>query len=260
MTEAGFGSDLGAEKFLNIKCQVGGLTPSAVVLVATARALKYNGNVAKENLKEPNEEALRAGLCNLEAHIDHLEGYGVPFMVSINKFPFDTERELQIIIDFCASKGVPAVINEGFAKGGDGAAEVARHVVELCGRESTFEPLYELDLPADKKICIIAAEVYGAGEVMLNEELLNALAQIGKLGCGNLPVCIAKTQYSLSDNPKLLGRPRNFTFHIKDIRVSAGAGFIVVLAGDIMTMPGLPKEPSAMKIDVDDAGEITGLF
>ena len=260
ITEAGFGSDLGAEKFLNIKCQLGGLAPSAIVLVATARALKYNGNVSKENLAEPNLEALRSGLCNLEAHINSLMHYNVPLMVSINKFPFDTEEELQAIIDFCESKGVTAIVNEGFAKGGDGATEVAKHVVKLCKREVAFKPLYALDIPVRQKIDIIATEIYGADSVAHTEKTLNALAQIEKLGLDNLPVCIAKTQYSLSDNPKLLGRPRNFAFNIRDIRVSAGAGFIVVLAGDIMTMPGLPKEPSALKIDVDDAGEITGLF
>ena len=260
VTEAGFGSDLGAEKFLDIKCRIGGLSPSAIVLVATVRALKYNGGVAKENLAEPNTEALQAGLCNLEAHIENMTDYGIPLLVSINRFPSDTDQELQVIIDFCKTKGVIAVVCEGFSKGGAGAVEVAKEVVALCKREAKFEPLYELDIPIDKKIAIIAAEIYGAGEVVFNEATLNMLSRIKELGFDNLPVCIAKTQYSLSDNPKLLGRPRGFPFHVRDIKISSGAGFIVVLAGDVMTMPGLPKIPAVQKIDIDAEGEITGLF
>ncbi len=259
ITEAGFGSDLGAEKFMDIKCRLAGLVPSAVVLVATVRALKYNGGVAKTELKTENLEALKVGIVNLGAHIENMKKYGVPVVVAINRFDTDTAAELKIIEDYCESLGADFALSEVFAKGGDGALELARKVVAACDKESNFAPIYDADLPIKEKICAIAKTIYGAEGVAFTAEAEKNIRDIEKLGEG-MPVCMAKTQYSLSDNEKALGRPTGFTITVREVKISAGAGFVVALTGSIMTMPGLPKVPAANNIDIDADGRIVGLF
>ena len=260
ITEAGFGSDLGAEKFLDIKCRLAGLTPSAIVLVATLRALKYNGGVKKENVSQENVEALRSGMVNLEKHIENMRKYGVPVVVAINRFPTDTPDEIEVLAQFCREHQVEYALSEVFAKGGEGGVELAQKVVQACEQPGDFHPIYDTEAPIKKKIETIAREIYGADGVSYAAAANKAIREIEGLGKGNLPVCMAKTQYSLSDNQRLLGRPTGFKITVREVRLSAGAGFVVVLCGDVMTMPGLPKLPAAEKIDVDDQGNITGLF
>ena len=262
ITEAGFGADLGAEKFLDIKCRKAGLAPSAVVLVATVRALKYNGGVAKPDLANENIDALRRGSVNLEAHIDNLQKFGLPVVVAINRFGTDTEAELDIIRDICDKKGVDFALSEVFAKGGEGGIELAEKVVAACEKKSDFKFIYEDDMSIKEKIEAIAKNIYGADGVKYDAAASKTIAEIEALDAAysKLPICVAKTQYSLSDDPTKLGRPENFTLTVREVKLSAGAGFIVVLTGAIMTMPGLPKKPAAYSIDVDDNGNITGLF
>lgn len=260
ITEAGFGSDLGAEKFFDIKCRYAGLAPSAVVLVATMRALKYNGGVPKAQTGEPNVEALKRGLPNLAKHVENMQKYGVPVVVAINRFLTDSDEEVKLLSDFCAQTGCRFALSEVFAKGGEGGVELAKAVVEACEQPSQFRLLYDIDLPVKEKIAEIATEIYGADGVNYTAAAEKRLAEIEALGKAGLPVCMAKTQYSLSDDPSRLGRPAGFTITVKDLRLSAGAGFIVALTGDIMTMPGLPKAPAAHQIDVDAAGQISDLF
>ena len=260
ITEAGFGSDLGAEKFLDIKCRIAGIAPSAIVLVATMRALKYNGGVPKAETGVPNVEALKRGLVNLEAHVENMQKYGVPVVVAINRFGSDSDEEIETLSRFCARTGCRFALSEVFAKGGDGGVELAKAVVEACEGSSDFCPLYDTALPVKEKISRIAKEIYGAADVSYTASAEKMIQEIERLGKADLPVCMAKTQYSLSDDPTKLGRPTGFTIHVKDIRLSAGAGFIVALTGDIMTMPGLPKDPAAYHIDVDGDGHISGLF
>ena len=261
ITEAGFGADLGAEKFFDIKCRYAGLKPDAVVIVATVRALKMHGGVPKTDLKTPNVEAVKAGLCNLEKHIENVKKFGVPAVVAINIFAQDTAEELEAVREHCAKHGVNVALSDVFAKGGEGGIELAKEVVALAEiGKANFKPIYELDIPLKAKIETIAKEIYGADGVNYTKEADKALKEFEALGYGNLPVCMAKTQYSFSDDQTLLGRPSGFTITIKNCRIAAGAGFIVVLTGDIMTMPGLPKVPAAEKIDVSDEGVISGLF
>lgn len=260
ITEAGFGSDLGAEKFLDIKCRAAGIHPSAIVIVATARALKYNGGVEKENLKLENMEALQKGIVNLGAHIDNMRKYGVPVVVAMNRFESDAPEELALIESYCRERGADFALSEVFAKGGAGGISLAEKVVKACEEPSCFKPLYPLSMSIKEKIHTIASEIYGAQAVQYTPAAEKALRDVIALGGDALPVCIAKTQYSLSDDPRLLGRPEGFTITVRDIRLSAGAGFVVVLTGDIMTMPGLPKEPAANKIDVSADGRVHGLF
>ena len=261
ITEAGFGADLGAEKFFDIKCRYAGLKPDAVVIVATVRALKMHGGVPKTDLKTPNVEAVKAGLCNLEKHIENVKKFGVPAVVAINIFAQDTAEELEAVCEHCAKHGVNVALSDVFAKGGEGGIELAKEVVALAeSGKANFKPIYELDIPLKAKIETIAKEIYGADGVNYTKEADKALKEFEALGYGNLPVCMAKTQYSFSDDQTLLGRPSGFTITIKNCRIAAGAGFIVVLTGDIMTMPGLPKVPAAEKIDVSDEGVISGLF
>lgn len=261
ITEAGFGADLGAEKFLDIKCQKAGLKPDAIVLVATVRALKYNGGVAKEDLKTPNVEALKKGACNLEAHIDNLKKYNVPLVVAINHFYADSADEIEAIKEIANNKGVKAIECLGFEKGGEGAIELAKEVVKLADSgQSNFTPLYSFDEPIKTKIEKIAKEIYGAANVTYDAQALKTISEAEALGFSNYPVCMAKTQYSLSDDQKALGRPKDFTLNVREVRISSGAGFIVALTGTIMTMPGLPKKPAATEIDIDNDGIITGLF
>lgn len=260
ITEAGFGSDLGAEKFMDIKCRFAGLAPSCIVLVATLRALKYNGGVPKTEVAQENVDALRRGLCNLQAHVENMRKYGVPVVVAINRFLTDTDEELAALASFCESLNVEFALSEVFAKGGEGAIALAEKVVAACELPANFKPLYDSALPIKEKVGIIAREIYGAAEVAYTAQAEKLIKEIEALGKGDLPVCIAKTQYSLSDDPAKLGRPTGFTITVKDVKLSAGAGFIVVLTGDIMTMPGLPKAPAANLIDVDAQGHISGLF
>ena len=262
ITEAGFGADLGAEKFLDIKCRKAGLAPSAVVLVATVRALKYNGGVAKPDLANENVDALRRGSVNLEAHIDNLTKFGLPVVVAINRFGTDTEAELDIIREICDKKGVDFALSEVFAKGGEGGIELAEKVVAACEKKSEFKFIYDDDMSIKEKIEAIAKNIYGADGVKYDAAASKTIAEIEALDAAysKLPICVAKTQYSLSDDPTKLGRPENFTLTVREVKLSAGAGFIVVLTGAIMTMPGLPKKPAAYSIDVDDNGNITGLF
>ena len=264
ITEAGFGSDLGAEKFFDIKCRYGGLTPSCVVLVATIRALKYNGGVFKTDLEKENMWALEKGIINLQTHIENMHKYHIPVVVAINKFHTDTEQEIEFVTNFCSQLGVEVSMCEVFAKGGEGGVDLAQKVcetIELCAEnENSFKPLYDTDLPIKAKIETIAKEIYRADGVTYTTQAEKAIKEIEGIGFRDLPVCIAKTQYSLSDNPALLGKPKNFKITVRDAKLSAGAGFIVVYTGDIMTMPGLPKAPSALKIDCDNNGNITGLF
>ncbi len=261
VTEAGFGADLGAEKFFDIKCRIGGLKPDAVVLVATIRALKYNGGVLKEELHKENLEALKAGIVNLEKHMENLQKYGVPVIVTLNSFITDTEGEVAYVKQFCESRNCAFALSEVWEKGGEGGTELAGVVLDtLEKQESHFKVLYEDTLSLEEKIEKVAEEIYGAEGVNYSAQAKAQLKRLEKLGFGNLPVCMAKTQYSLSDNPDLLGRPRHFRIDIREAYVSAGAGFVVVLTGAVMTMPGLPKKPAAFSIDVDEEGAITGLF
>ena len=263
ITEAGFGSDLGAEKFLDIKCRAAGLKPSCIVLVATIRALKYNGGVDKTNLKEENIEALKKGISNLGAHIGNMKKYGVPVIVAINHFDTDSDEEIKIIKEYCAEYDVKCAFSDVFAKGGDGGIELAKTVCEVIDGKSTedeFKVLYDENLSIEEKIEKIATEIYHAGNVSYMKPALKAIKEIDSLGQSNLPICVAKTQYSLSDDQDLLGAPEGFTITIRDIKLNSGAGFIVAYAGQIMTMPGLPKKPAALRIDVDANGKIDGLF
>lgn len=260
VTEAGFGSDLGAEKFFDIKCRVAGLKPSAVVIVATIRALKYNGGVSKENLSEENIAALEKGSVNLRAHIANMRKYGLPVVVAINRFGSDTQREIDTVKRICSEEKAEFAVSEVFAKGSEGGLELAQKVLEAAEKPSDFKPLYPLDLSIKEKVDVIAKEIYGADGVDYSDKAKKSIAEIEALGGGKLPVCIAKTQYSLSDNPKLLGRPTGFRLTVRDVSLSAGAGFTVVYTGDIMTMPGLPKKPAAENIDIDENGVISGLF
>ena len=260
ITEAGFGSDLGAEKFLDIKCRYAGLKPNAIVLVATCRALKYNGGVPKTEVGEENLEALKKGIANLGVHIANMRKYSVPVVVAINRFGADTDAELQFIEDYCKANGADFALSEVFGKGGDGGIELAKKVVEACEKPSDFAPIYSLDLTVKEKIEKIAENIYGASGVNYTAAAEKAIAEVTALGGDKLPVCIAKTQYSLSDDPTLLGAPKDFNITVKNVSLSNGAGFVVVYTGDIMTMPGLPKAPAAHNIDVNAEGNITGLF
>ena len=261
VTEAGFASDLGAEKFFDIKCRLSGLRPSAVVIVATVRALKYHGGVKKQDLSVPNTEALLLGLPNLLQHVSNLrEVFGIPCCVAVNAFPTDTEEELALLQEKCAEAGVKAVLSEVYAKGGEGGKALAEEVVRLCEMPSELHFSYDLELPIKDKLAAIAKRIYHADGVTLTPEARKQAKTLTELGFDKLPVCVAKTQYSFSDNPKLLGAPEGFKITIREISVSAGAGFLVALAGDIMTMPGLPKVPAAENIDIDEDGKISGLF
>lgn len=261
ITEAGFGADLGAEKFFDIKCRYAGLKPDAVVLVATVRALKMHGGVPKTDLATPDVEAVKRGIVNLEKHIENIKQYGLPLVVAINAFAQDTPEELEVIRSHCAAHGVNVALSEVFAKGGEGGIELAKEVVALAtSGKADFKLLYGEELSLKEKIETIAKKIYGAVGVNYTKEANNALKDFEKMGYGHLPVCMAKTQYSFSDDPALLGRPEGFEITIKNCRIAAGAGFVVVLTGDIMTMPGLPKVPAAEKIDVSDDGVISGLF
>lgn len=260
ITEAGFGSDLGAEKFMDIKCRFAGLAPSCVVLVSTVRSMKYNGGVAKDDLKEENLEALKKGSVNLGAHIDNLKKFGVPVVVAINHFYADTQAEIDYIEQYCKEKGADFAVTKCFAEGGKGGTELAQKVVEACEKENNFHFLYDLDMPVYEKIETIAKEIYGADGVDFTKEAKNAIDGFIKLGADKMPVCMAKTQYSLSDNPKLLGKPENFRITVSSASLSNGAGFIVCQTGSIMTMPGLSKSPAAYRIDIDENGNTVGLF
>ena len=261
ITEAGFGADLGAEKFFDIKCRMAGLKPDAVVLVATVRALKYNGGVEKADLNRENLDALRGGMVNLEKHIENLQKYGVPVVVTLNAFVSDTEAETAMVKEMCEAKGCDFAISQVWEKGGEGGIELAEKVLQTLEQKTGhFQVLYEDELNLKEKIRIVATEIYGAADVTFTAAALTQLNKLEKLGYGSFPVCMAKNQYSLSDDPKLLGRPEGFEINVREVYVSAGAGFVVVLTGAIMTMPGLPKEPAAYRIDVDDDGRIVGLF
>ncbi|MCG0274619.1 MAG: formate--tetrahydrofolate ligase [Thermosediminibacteraceae bacterium] len=262
VTEAGFGADLGAEKFLDIKCRFAGIRPDAVVIVATVRALKYNGGVPKDRLNEENLEALRKGLPNLLKHVENItQKFGLPAVVAINRFPTDTQAELDLIKEECKALGVNAVLSEVWAKGGEGGIDLAKEVLRVIDEgKNNYKPLYPLEMGIAEKIEIIAKEIYGADGVEFTAAAKRDIETIESIGYRNVPVCIAKTQYSLSDNPALLGRPTGFKITVRNVRISAGAGFAVALTGEIMTMPGLPKRPAAENIDVDANGRITGLF
>ena len=260
ITEAGFGSDLGAEKFLDIKCRFAHLKPSAIVLVATCRALKYNGGVPKAEVSAENLEALKKGIVNLGVHIANMRKYNVPVVVAINRFGTDSDAELSFIEEYCRENGADFALSEVFGRGGEGGVELAKKVVEACEKPSDFRPLYGDDLTVKEKIECIAKNIYGAAGVNYTTQAEKAIAEVRKLGADKLPVCIAKTQYSLSDDPALLGAPKDFTITVRNVSLSNGAGFVVVYTGDIMTMPGLPKVPAAHGIDVNADGKITGLF
>lgn len=261
ITEAGFGADLGAEKFFDIKCRKAGLKPDAVVLVATVRALKYNGGVPKNELGAENLEALKKGICNLEKHIENLQKYHVPIVVTLNSFLTDTQAEYEYIQSFCEEKGCAFALSKVWEKGGEGGIELAQKVLQtLEEKPSAFAPLYPDEMPLKDKIHTVAAQIYGAADISYTPAAEKMLQKLTALGFGNLPVCIAKTQYSLSDDQYKLGRPTGFTVNVRDVYVSAGAGFVVVLTGAIMTMPGLSKSPAAYGIDVNEDGKITGLF
>ena len=261
VTEAGFGADLGAEKFLDIKCRMAGIQPSAVVIVATVRALKHHGGVAKADLGRENLEALEAGLPNLLQHVENITTvYGLPAVVAINRFPTDTEAELDLVEAKCKELGVNVALSEVWGRGGEGGIALAEEVVRLCEQPSSFSYSYDLDMTIEEKIRAIAQKIYRADDINILPSAMKQLKQLEALGFGNLPICVAKTQYSFSDDQTLLGAPRGFTLTVRNLKVSAGAGFIVALTGDIMTMPGLPKKPAAENIDVDNTGKITGLF
>ena len=261
VTEAGFAADLGAEKFFDIKCRMAGLKPDAAVIVATVRALKYHGGVAKNDLNEKNLEALEAGLPNLLQHVSNIkEVFGLPCVVAINAFPTDTQEELDLVASKCRELGVNAVLSEVWAKGGEGGKALAEEVVRICEMPNNFKQSYSLELSIEEKLNAICKKIYHADGVALTDNAKKQMKQIEELGFGNLPICMAKTQYSFSDDPSKLGAPKDFTVTVRNLKVSAGAGFIVALTGDIMTMPGLPKVPAAEKIDVDENGVISGLF
>lgn len=260
ITEAGFGADLGAEKFLDIKCRIAGLKPDAAVLVATVRALKYNGGVPKDRLNEENTRALEKGIANLGKHIENIAKYNIPCVISLNRFVSDTEREIAFVKKYCEEKGCEFAVSEVWEHGGDGGTELAGKILAtLETKESGYAPLYDEKLPIKEKIEIIAKEIYGASGVTYDAAASNEIEKLEKLGYGNIPVCMAKNQYSLSDDPSKLGRPENFNINIREVYVSAGAGFVVAITGTVMTMPGLPLHPAAERIDVDDNGIITGL-
>ncbi len=261
ITEAGFGADLGAEKFLDIKCRVADLKPNAIVVVATVRALKYNGGVPKSDLKDENLDALKKGICNLGRHVENMKKYKVPVIVAINSFYTDTDAEKQFIMDYCESIGVKASFSEVFEKGGEGGTELAKIICDTVDTaESDFAPIYDEKLSIKEKIDIIAKEIYRASAVNYTANANKKIAKLEELSLDKVPVCMAKTQYSLSDNPNLLGAPEDFEITVRDINISNGAGFVVALTGDIMTMPGLPKRPAANNIDITPDGEIVGLF
>lgn len=260
ITEAGFGSDLGAEKFLDIKCRYAGIAPSCIVIVATCRALKYNGGVPKAEVSEPNLDALKDGIVNLGVHIDNMNKYGVPVVVAINRFYTDSDEELKYIEDYCHQRGAEFALSDVFCEGGNGGVDLAKKVVEACEKPSDFKLLYDNDLTIKEKMNRIATEIYGADKVNYTPQAEKALKEVVALGGDKLPVCVAKTQYSLSDNPALLGAPKGFDITVRDVRISNGAGFVVVYTGNIMTMPGLPKVPAANNIDVDENNVISGLF
>ena len=261
ITEAGFGADLGAEKFLDIKCRMAGLTPSAVVMVATVRALKLHGGVPKADLNTENLDALRKGMPNLLQHVENITNvYKLPCVVAINRFPTDTEAELKIVEEECKKLGVNVALSEVWGKGGDGGVELAKEVVRICEEPNDFSFSYDLDMSIEKKIEAIVKKVYHGDGVILTPNAKKQADQLTALGYGNMPICMAKTQYSFSDDPALLGAPKGFTVTVRNLKVSAGAGFIVALTGDIMTMPGLPPKPAAERIDVDATGKISGLF
>ena len=261
VTEAGFGADLGAEKFLDIKCRMADIKPSAVVVVATVRALKHHGGAAKGELEKEDLKALEKGLPNLLQHVENItKVYGLPAVVAINRFPADTEEELDLVEKKCGELGVKAVLSEVWGKGGEGGMKLAEEVVKLCEEKSDFQYSYSLDMTIEEKIRAIAQRIYRADDINITPAAAKQMAQLEKLGFGDLPICVAKTQYSFSDDASLLGAPRGFTLTVRNLKVSAGAGFIVALTGDIMTMPGLPKKPAAENIDVDNTGKITGLF
>ncbi len=261
ITEAGFGADLGAEKFMDIKCRIAGLKPDAVVLVATVRALKYNGGVAKADLSKPDPGALSRGIVNLEKHIENLQKFGVPVVVTLNSFVSDTQEEYDFIKDFCEKKGCEFALASVWEKGGEGGIELAEKVINAIEtKDNYFKPIYDDDLPLKEKIETVAKEIYGADGVIFEPSAAKSLAKIEEMGFSGLPVCMAKTQYSLSDDPSLLGRPSGFMLHVREVYVSAGAGFVVAITGSIISMPGLSKKPAAYDIDVDDNGRITGLF
>lgn len=260
VTEAGFGSDLGAEKFLDIKCRFASVKPSCIVLVSTVRSMKYNGGVAKENLKEENLDALKKGSENLGAHIDNLKKYGVPVVVAINHFYADTQAEIDYIEQYCKDRGADFAVTKCFAEGGAGSIELAEKVVEACEKENNFHYLYDIDMPLYDKIETIAREIYGADGVDYTKEARASLDEFIKLGADKMPVCMAKTQYSLSDNPKLFGRPHGFRITVSSASLSNGAGFVVCQTGSVMTMPGLSKSPAAYRIDIDENGNTVGLF
>ena len=261
VTEAGFAAELGAEKFLDIKCRMAGLTPAAVVVVATVRALKYHGGVPKAELNQENLEALEKGLPNLLQHVGNIKNvYGLPCVVAINAFPTDTKAELDLVEAKCRELGVNVALSEVWAKGGEGGRALAQEVVRLCEEENHFQYAYDTQLPIEEKLEAIVKKIYHGDGVVLTPAAKKQVKQLTDLGFGDLPICMAKTQYSFSDDPALLGAPKGFTVTVRNVKVSAGAGFLVALTGDIMTMPGLPKVPSAEKIDVDEDGRITGLF
>lgn len=259
ITEAGFGSDLGAEKFLDIKCRFAGLKPNAIVLVATARALKYNAGINKAECSETNLEALKKGIVNLGVHIENMRKYNVPVVVAINRFLTDSKEELEYIEKYCKEKGADFALSDVFANGGEGGVELAKKVVEAVEKPSDFKPIYSLDLTVEEKIEAIAKNIYGAKDVAYTTQAIKAIKEVKSLGADKLPVCIAKTQYSLSDNPALLGAPKDFTITVRNVSLSNGAGFVVVYTGDIMTMPGLPKVPAAEKVDIEN-DKVVGLF
>jgi len=261
VTEAGFGADLGAEKFFDIKCRYAGFKPAAAVIVATVRALKMHGGVAKTNLTIPDAAAVARGAANLAKHVENVRKFGVPAVVAVNIFPTDTQDELAAVTKICEDMNVPVALSDVWARGGEGGIELAKKVVELAdGGTSRFAPLYPNELPLVEKVRIVATEIYGADDVVFTKEAANSIRELEELGYGQLPVCMAKTQYSLSDDPTLLGRPQGFKITVRQAKVAAGAGFVVMLTGDIMTMPGLPKIPAAENIDVDAQGRISGLF
>lgn len=260
ITEAGFGSDLGAEKFLDIKCRYAGLKPNAIVVVATCRALKYNANIPKDKCGEVNLEALKKGIVNLGVHIDNMRKYNVPVVVAINRFGTDSQEELEFIENYCIEKGADFALSDVFANGGEGGKALAEKVCQACEKESDFTPIYPLNITLKEKVKTIAEKIYGAKDVVFTTQAEKSIKELSELNIDELPVCVAKTQYSLSDNPQLLGAPKDFKITVRNVTLSNGAGFVVVYTGDIMTMPGLPKVPAAERIDVDNSGKISGLF
>jgi formate--tetrahydrofolate ligase len=261
VTEAGFGADLGAEKFMDIKCRYANLKPDAAVIVATVRALKYNGGVTKENLSKEDVESVKKGFCNLQKHIENIKKFGVPVMVAINRFETDTPEELDTVRDLCRQNGVEAAVSDVYTQGGNGGTELVRVLLDLLDKEPTsFKPLYDVNLPIKEKIHKIVTEIYGGAGVSYTKSAEKEIEQIEKMNMGSLPVCMAKTQYSLSDDPELIGRPEGFDITVREVKLSAGAGFIVVITGNIMIMPGLPKKPAAENMDILNDGSFTGLF